>query len=119
MGGWSWGSSACRARSRGTWTSDVLTFVNDNVGRPRRVYVDDHDHDHVHVNVHVDVHVNVCVDVDVHVNACADVNVHVNDALPASPGGAPPYHGGAPTREGCVRCHHGGTPPARGRDAFL
>ena len=42
-----------------------MTFVNDNVGRPRRVYVDDYDHDHVHVDVRVDVRVDVNVDVNV------------------------------------------------------
>jgi hypothetical protein len=42
-----------------------LTFVNDYVGRPRRVHVDDHDH--VNVNVYVDVVVNVHVRASVHV----------------------------------------------------
>jgi hypothetical protein len=54
-------------------TSDVLTFVYDNVGRPRRVYVNDYDHVHVHVNVNVCVYVNV----HVYVNVCVYVNVHV------------------------------------------
>jgi hypothetical protein len=52
-----------------------LTFVNDNVGRPRRVHVDDHDHDHDRVNVNVNV--NVYVGVPVRVNVPVNVNGYV------------------------------------------
>jgi hypothetical protein len=65
------------------------TFVNDNVGRPRRVHVNDHDHDHDHV--YVDVNVYVHVDVYVH------VNVYVG-ATSLTEGRGPPCLVGEPPR---------------------